>query len=64
MEGEKKVLTVDEVAKALGICRALAYRQVRAGIIPSVKVGDRYLVPITQFEKFLAGDSQSQVKAC
>ncbi len=56
MEGEKKVLTVDEVAKALGICRALAYRQVRAGIIPSVKVGDRYLVPVTQFEKFLAGD--------
>ena len=59
MEGEKKVLTVDEVAKALGICRALAYRQVRAGIIPSVKVGDRYLIPRIAFERML---SECQVK--
>jgi len=60
MVEERKVLTVDEVAKALGICRALAYRQVRAGIIPSVKVGDRYLIPRIAFERML---SECQAKA-
>ena len=54
MDNGKKVLTVEEVAKALCISKNLAYRQVKSGIIPSVKVGDRYLIPVTAFEKWLA----------
>ncbi|MFC2047360.1 helix-turn-helix domain-containing protein [Chloroflexota bacterium] len=51
----KRVLTVAEVAKALNIGTALVYRQIKGGVIPSIKIGDRYLVPIGQFEKYLAG---------
>lgn len=53
MEEERRVFTVDEVAKILGITKNLVYRQVRAGTIPTVKVGDRYLIPCAAFEKWL-----------
>jgi excisionase family DNA binding protein len=51
----KKVLSVAELAKELGISLPLAYRQVRSGKIYSVKCGDRYLVPVRALEKLLAG---------
>ena len=54
MENERKVLTVDEVADKLGICSQLVRRQIKKGIIPCVKVGDRYLIPIVAFERWLA----------
>lgn len=57
MGDEKAVLSVEEVAKRLGICQALVYRQIRTGIIPAVRVGDRYLIPIKAFEKWLSGES-------
>lgn len=58
MDTEKKVLTVEELAKELGISRNLAYRQVRAGKIYSIKCGDRYLVPVKALEKLLSGRSE------
>jgi len=54
MEKERKVLTVDEVADKLGICSQLVRRQIKKGVIPCVKVGDRYLIPIVAFERWLA----------
>jgi excisionase family DNA binding protein len=51
----KKVLTVDELAQVLGISVNLAYRQVRGGIIYSIKCGDRYLIPKRSLERLLAG---------
>ncbi len=53
MNDVKKVLSVDDVAKELGLNRNTIYRQVRAGLIPSVKVGDRYLIPRSAFDKWL-----------
>ena len=38
-------LTVEEVADLLGIGRGSAYAAVRAGEIPSVRIGRRVLVP-------------------
>ena len=58
MENERKVLTVDEVAGKLGICSQLVRRQIKKGIIPCVKVGDRYLIPIVAFERWLAECNQ------
>jgi len=58
MESERKVLTVDEVAEKLGICSQLVRRQIKKGVIPCVKVGDRYLIPIVAFERWLAESSQ------
>ncbi len=54
MDIEKRVLTVAEVAKALRICRPLAYKKIREGQIPAIKVGDRYLIPPIAFDKMLS----------
>jgi len=53
MENERKVLTVNEVAEKLGICSHLVRRQIKKGVIPCVKVGDRYLIPKVAFERWL-----------
>lgn len=58
METEKKVLTVEELAKELRICRNLAYRQVREGKIYSIKCGDRYLIPTRKLEELLSGNKR------
>jgi len=58
MAGEKKVLTVEELAKELGISKSLAYREVRQGKIYSIKCGDRYLIPVKSLEKLLDGKSE------
>ena len=55
MEIEREVLTVEELAKELRICRNLAYRQVREGRIYSIKCGDRYLIPRKSLEELLSG---------
>ena len=56
MQTENEVLTVEEVAKALRICRSLAYREIRAGRIFAVRCGDRYLVPRRALEQLLSGE--------
>lgn len=58
MEMEKKVLTVEELAKELRISKNLAYRQVREGKIYSIKCGDRYLIPKKALEQLLSGGQQ------
>lgn len=63
---EKVTMSVSEVSQALGICTALAYRKIREGEIPSIKLGDRYLIPVIQFRRYLAGECESpatQVRA-
>lgn len=46
-------MTVEEVADALGVSRSSAYEAVRAGEIPSVRVGRRILVPRAALEELL-----------
>jgi excisionase family DNA binding protein len=48
-----EVLTVDEAAKVLRISRQSAYQAVRAGEIPTVRIGRRLLVPRAQLEQML-----------
>lgn len=60
METEKKVLTVGELAKELRISKNLAYRQVRAGKIYSIKCGDRYLIPVRSLEELLRGPERPE----
>jgi excisionase family DNA binding protein len=48
------VLTVDEVAKRLRVARLTAYRAIRNGGLPSIRVGRRYLIPRIAFERMLA----------
>ena len=45
-EEGKLTLTVDEAARRLGIGRSAAYEAVRTGVIPSLKIGRRRLIPV------------------
>jgi excisionase family DNA binding protein len=60
METERKVLTVEELAKELRISKNLAYRQVREGKIYSIKCGDRYLIPSRSLEELLSGPQRPE----
>lgn len=50
---QKRTLTVEEAGQYLGICRTAAYEQVRSGVIPSVRIGKRYLIPVAALERLL-----------
>jgi excisionase family DNA binding protein len=45
--------TVEEAAEIVGVGRSAAYSAVRAGDIPSIKVGRRLLVPRRALERML-----------
>ena len=51
--GEKKVLTVVEAAKELGISKGSAYEAARSGQIPTIRIGRRLIVPRAAFERML-----------
>jgi excisionase family DNA binding protein len=42
---ERETLTVDEAAKVLGIGRNKAYEAVHTGDIPSLRFGNRIVIP-------------------
>jgi hypothetical protein len=48
---ERRTYTIEEAAKILGICRAVAYRK---GVLPTVKIAGRRLVPKEALERMLA----------
>jgi excisionase family DNA binding protein len=50
---ERLCWSVEECATALGISRALAYDAVRAGQIPSIRIGRRVLVPKAALDDLL-----------
>ena len=46
-------LSIADVASRLGISLATAYRAARAGEIPALRFGNRYVVPRPAFEEML-----------
>ena len=48
---ERQTYTVEEAAKILGISRAVAYRK---GVLPTVRIAGRLLVPKRALERMLA----------
>ncbi len=50
MDDKKLVVTVEEAALALGISRSLGYALVRDGVIPSLRLGRRLVVPRKRLE--------------
>ena len=52
-ESDPLVLTPTETAKLLRIGRGTAYEQIRLGVIPSIKMGRRILVPKAALMKML-----------
>lgn len=51
--GEKKVLTVMEAAKELGISKGSAYEAARTGKIPTIRIGRRLIVPRAALDRML-----------
>jgi len=45
-KSEKIVLTVDEAARILQISRPSAFRGIKSGEIPHIRIGRRILVPV------------------
>ena len=54
---DRLVLTVTEVAAALGISRAHAYELVARGELPSLRLGRRIVVPCRDLVLLLDGDA-------
>jgi excisionase family DNA binding protein len=53
-------ISVEEAGRRLGISRDLAYRLVRSGEIPSLRLGrKRVVVPVVQLEALLTGGQAS-----
>jgi hypothetical protein len=48
---ERQTYSIEEAAKILGICRAVAYRK---GVLPTVSIAGRRLVPKRALERILA----------
>ncbi len=48
---ERQTYTIEEAAKILGICRAVAYRK---GVLPTVRIAGRRLIPKRALERMLA----------
>jgi len=58
MQNDKRlVLTVTEVAVALGISRTHAYELVARGELPSLRLGRRIVVPRRSLERLVDGDA-------
>lgn len=50
---ERRALSVQEAARALGISRASLYRLVQQKRLATVKIGSRRLVPVTSLDNLL-----------
>jgi excisionase family DNA binding protein len=57
---ERETMTVEEAAAYLGIGRSLAYRAVREGTIPSIRVGHRLLAPRGMLQGMLGGEQEDK----
>jgi excisionase family DNA binding protein len=52
---ERQTYTVEEAAKILGICRSVAYRK---GVLPTIRIAGRRLVPKQALERMLAEEGE------
>jgi excisionase family DNA binding protein len=59
---ERKTLTVEEAARALGISRNGAYNAARRGDLPAIRIGKRFVVPKSAIEKLL-GEKVDQMES-
>jgi excisionase family DNA binding protein len=55
----KKVLSVEEAGKLLGLGRSAAYAAVNRGQIPTLRFGRKLVVPVAELER-LVGERSGQ----
>jgi len=54
------LLTIDEAAEALGICRAMVYRLINAGKLHTVKIGKARRISVEELRKYVERLSEEQ----
>lgn len=52
---EKMVYTIKEAAELLGISQSYTYEMVRKGVIPSLQIGNKRVIPKTKFNDWVNG---------
>ena len=53
---EDKGLSVSEAGKRIGVSKSTAWRLVQSGLLRSVRVGKRVIVPVSATNEFLSGN--------
>lgn len=48
---KRRTVTIPEAGEILGLKRSAAYRAAKAGDIPTIAIGSRYLVPLSWLEE-------------
>ena len=56
---KRATLTIAEAAEVLGISKSLAYKQADEGKIPTIRLGDRWVVPRAQLERLINGSADA-----
>ncbi|HWA67424.1 MAG TPA: helix-turn-helix domain-containing protein [Mycobacteriales bacterium] len=57
---ERLTMTVEEAAQVLGISRNSAFRAVRSGELPAVRIGRRLLIPLAQVTALLGAEPRER----
>jgi len=59
-----EVLTVPETGRRLGVCRGTAYKLAREGVIPTLRLGRRVVVPRAALKRMLErpGDREGRAE--
>ncbi len=56
LEDGPLVVSVEEAARQLGISRSLAYELVQRGVVPSIRLGRRLVVPRQKLLDLVVGN--------
>ena len=60
---DREYLSVKEFKDRLGVSRNLIYEQVRKGVLPSVRLGGRILIPVDALELLMQRQEQQESSA-
>ena len=56
---QPKAISVQEAGKLLGISKNHAYTAAQDGVIPTIRIGRRLVVPMAALDKMLNGDDKA-----
>ena len=60
---DREYLSVKELKDRLGVSGNLIYEQVRKGVLPSVRLGGRILIPVDALEQLMQRQMQHESSA-
>lgn len=53
---ERQTISVEQAGRILGVGRALSYALASQGVIPTLRLGRRLVVPLAQLRRLLEGE--------